>query len=70
VQVSQATSSFDGELNPAWIPQSVPYPQARRDPSLSDVFPSEENGEVHIPDPYGWLNEDPQVSKEVMVRTC
>ncbi|POW16479.1 hypothetical protein PSTT_01368 [Puccinia striiformis] len=64
---SSPTSSGADQLNPTdnWRSQPAPYPNARRDPNLSDVFQSKENGEVNVPDPYGWLHEHPKNSEEV-----
>jgi hypothetical protein len=40
---------------PSWIPHS--YPPTRRSDHI-DVYQSEAQGEVKIPDPYAWLEKD------------
>ncbi|OAV90084.1 hypothetical protein PTTG_07951 [Puccinia triticina 1-1 BBBD Race 1] len=47
-----------------WDPRATPYPPARRDLNSSDVFQSKQNGPVTVPDPYSWLHEPPNQSKE------
>ncbi|EJU06084.1 hypothetical protein DACRYDRAFT_19397 [Dacryopinax primogenitus] len=48
---------------PPWDPKTTPYPSARRSTHV-DIYKSVAKGEVRVPDPYNWLEENSKETEE------